>query len=751
MVRLKRIGILVVVLILGFASNTVLGMVPPPASHLFLFGEEAGVGIGIETPGSIPNVSKQVYAISQGRSRLFTPSQVNQVGLKDLLQINLEIDPLQKEPEQTFLLLLVDTSWSMTNRCEDGTELKEGCRSKMEAAQEGLLAFLDKLESINRTREPGKKIKVALLRYDTFVGYYSGEWKETYDNSDWVREVNFTTNSNLLRSQVRVIAEDRIAQSYCHRTNMGWALSEGLKLFKTRLSNQSGKKVILNFTDGRQSSENIFYLVNPAPGQEQACYLYRNDPSKACTEEWDLKKYLDDPSYDPRAACDTYHPPANNIALINELKSNGIAIYNIGYGEDADGSPPRSSKAVKLIDERFNCPSSVCPGSVDGRGGDRGASLEVREKSGIEYTLAKTDLPLPSLRFNILNGLSFETGGMYYYIPAGSSSIDRIFENILEALEGKAGIRVTEVFSPQLLEYQRVRAFVGGAEVVPNEVRLDQNQLVITFAENTIMEKLSLQIFFRVKSTASGFGCLDCSISKVEWTATQSDGTEKVLAEQQLPQYQLAIRSAVGGIGDVYLQNQDIPVQADLVVLSPEGRFTLPRGNWAVLRDYSFSDESLSSTARFQRELGALLDYFVAEKPEGVKIVDNLANTELKEGHLYLVDARSSAQQGQLLELRLDNTSASALCEKSFGVLVWGGNLVLPSNVDCVRGVLIALPFNGQGGTVKVEGSVEVVGTVVGKRIEGNFVLRQRSSELFWRKIPGLGPVLEKVYQFFHP
>ncbi|MCD6195075.1 VWA domain-containing protein [bacterium] len=733
----KKLFVLAVALFLMLSSNTVLGMVPPPAAHLFLFSEE-----GIEE-GELPVFAKSVYEVYRGQNRLLSSSTTNEVRNRANIQIDLEIEPLKKEAQETYLLLLVDSSWSMTNKCEDGRELNESCRSKMEAAQEGLLTFLDSLEQINLRRTSSTKIRVALLRYDTMIGYYNGEWKETYNNPNWVEEINFTSQVSSLRQQVEKITEDRIADRKCHQTAMGWGLSEGLRLFNNKVKNNSAKKVILNFTDGRQGKENIFYIANPSPGNESACYLNQNNPQYACTENWDFKRYLENPSRNPHYDCDTNHPPANSLELIEALKSDNIKLYNVGYGEDADGSPPRESSSLTSIHPIYNCPSSVCPGSIDGRGGDRSAVFEVRERSGIQYSLVKTDLPLPGVKFNLLNGLSFETGGMYYYIPQGSENIESIFRQILEALSGTGGIKVVESFSPSLLTFNSVEAFAGGVQVVPDSVNENNGQLEIVFPEDTIFENLNLKIYFSIKDSALGSGCVDCAGSKIQWFASQ----EGRLEENSLPQYNLLVSPGISGQGDIYLESQDIPLRADLVVLSANSSFHYPQGSLALLRDYDFEEESYSASQRFQKEVSGILEYFLSEQPTGIKVVDSLDGLTLRSGRLYILDSRSSPGREYILSSDL----ASAVCEKTFGVLVWGGNLNLSSDISCARGVFIVLPYGDIGGTIKVQSPVNLLGAFIAKKIEGNVEIQGRDKEAYWRDIPGLSPLLEKIYLYYPP
>lgn len=740
--RFSRIIVLVVAVFLMLSSSTVLGLIPPPATHIFLFSEEGAVDEN-------PVFAKRVYEVYEGGSQLLSSSGANGVKRGSNIQIDLEIEPLKKEPQETFLLLLVDTSWSMTGVCEDGGSLSEhkDCRTKMEAAQQGLLAFLDSLEQVNLKRSPQKKIKVALLRYDTMIGYYSGEWKETYNNSQWTKEVSFTTQTNSLRQQINRIAEDRLAEGKCARTAMGWGLSEGLKLFKEKVKKNSAKKVIINFTDGHQYQENIFYILNPKPGQESDCYLNKDNPKYACTEEWDFERYLKDPSRRPRYDCDTHHPAANSLELIQALKDSGIVVHDIGYGKGADGSPPKGHDSITSIDPSRNCPSSVCPGSVDGRGGDRSAVFEVRQRSGVQYSLIKTDLPLPGMtRFNLLNALAFETGGMYYYIPPGSQKIESIFQQILEALSGTAGIKIVERFSSSLLAYKEVEAFAGGVQIVPDSVNVASDQVEIVFPEDAVFDILNLKIYFTVKEDALGSGCVDCSVSQLEWFVSRGNDTE-VLFQSPLPQYQLVISSSVSGRGDVYLESQDLPLTADLVVLSANTDFSYPRGVLALLRDYDFEEDSFSASQRFQRELSGLVDYFLKEEPEGINVIYDLESVMLRSGRLYILDARDTARK----EFVLSPALARAVCEESFALLVWGGNVVLPSDISCLRGVVVVLPYHGVGGEFKAQSSLNLLGTLIAKKIEGTVNIQGRDEEIYWRNTPGLAPLLEKIYYFYQP
>ncbi len=649
--------------------------------------------------------------------------------------------------------------------------------------------------------------------------------------------MNFTTDTSLLRQAVDHLADNRTAQDFCHRTAMGWALEEGVKLIDAKVPTNKEKAILL-FTDGLQTNENVFDAkplaegeTNASPDVQNCNKCKKSGKSECCTEEWDIWRWkrhnfcfpLLNPSCQcapcrgkryfssacKRLFCDTHSPDAVSLSLLNDLKARNIAVYTLGYGPNAsvqpqcpspwgigapDGYPPRDREDIlQAIPEAWFCPQSVCPGANEnGEGGERNHVFELRETgAGVKYAVLHTSFPLTG-HLNRLNGLAYETRGDYYFVQTGTQGIEQVFEQILQAIGGSAGLRITEKFDPGLLEpvlqnnHLKIEATIGGANIQPAEatLNLQEGKITVFFPPNTVGDQLTLKLYFKIREHPAVFeGCLDCGGSKVEWLKEENE----LVREQALVEYRFRVKGK-GGEGDIYwsdVSRTEIKdkVTADLVLV---GAANIPASfpaEWLALSNYYFAKgakRKLSDAERFNSYLQSLVSYLEEEKPSGVEVYSPEGNTyflldlsSLSQSAssfppLYIYDARNAPHpDNTFLWVKLPEVCG----DKPVGIIVLGANVrFTPSSWQsphsfsaggkgCFYGVLVALSQSrgnqSFGGGVQMSGSkIEVQGSILASQFYdggANVVLRRSLgyAELYHGALRYLTPVLEKIYSFY--
>ncbi|MDD3773963.1 MAG: hypothetical protein PHW50_01630, partial [Patescibacteria group bacterium] len=267
---------------------------------------------------------------------------------------------------------------------------------------------------------------------------------------------------------------------------------------------------------------------------------------------------------------------------------------------------------------------------------------------------------------------------------------------------------------------------------------------------------------FSFKANAeSASACIDSDVSKVKWGTWGEEETDGAFINDPIYEQILASRCYtiaspdIPSQGDIYVQNQsDLDLRASVAVVG--NNITQATGEWATLKGYNFKVRTQSEKEKFSNELIGIANYLANERPNNVEslIVADSVNINVADNSGKLIIVQSVDSGGFDLNLVGSNQVGQAV-----GAIIIGGNanFVNVGSLKQFNGVLIVLSRDGIGGTINLNSnamgvdSFTIRGSLVANQFNPgvNLILSQFHRTNYLNNIPGLAPILDKIYSFY--
>jgi hypothetical protein len=459
-------------------------------------------------------------------------------------------------------------------------------------------------------------------------------------------------------------------------------------------------------------------------------------------------------------------PTADSI--LNQFKTEKIVINTIGFqkvslgDQIVDGSPPQTGDVNSLWCKDYKT-SPI-------------GYFQQKEEFGQNkiYCLAKDGKIAANGQLGYrLNGLAYETGGLYFDLDDPNGQMFSVFNTLMNSQVLKnAGIEITEDYDPNFTFVNSSLTITGAGPVtlVDNATLLDQpNKYLISPASTpykkiflispgTVIDStsyLNLSFHFNINNSISSIpqqACIERS-SSVKWGAITIDPTGNNAEiinswdQKTLDQKCYTINFSPTNQGDVYFQTQpNFSLQASVAVTA--NGITGVSGNLAELFNYEFKQKTQSQKVQFKNELKSIVNYLANERPDKVQVASDGKTID------FINDPPASYagkifinQTGGTITIKGSNSPGTALAIVNIGGTI---NFI---NAPSFCGVAIALSDDNGGGVINsTNNSITIKGSLVADTINmqtGNFTLQPFNKNNYLTKIPGLAPLLNKIYSFY--
>lgn len=772
----KKGTVVILSLMLSFICSTALGMMPPPASRIFLFG---GEGPTPPEPGPDPKPTKSINPL---------PSE-GPLAINNLVNVNLNIPPFSqdedKEPPEEGSEHPVDiVAVVQTNLISSNRQL--------------LIRLADLAQAASIGRNSQSSIRLALVKYGCGTTQTFG-----FCNTDLMQDTGVVHNLDTDYEKFKTDVNNIIVTSYESRiSNLGdgLLLAGGGLDYDARVMPNYGDSfsfpgIMKNFKnnepDRYQKSKKVVFLFGPGtnngniePTTDLVLDFYRNENITINT------------ICNSGSSCDGYPPRINSLADMTQYV--GRAPFTQTYCVVNPLGGPKEYAGGKDMGYQKQCLVAKFPGRTEkycnydfiNESDVKGADLYCIVEGSRDTHRYCTD-PITSFARR-LNGLADETEGDYYY-NLNSAGLNNILQPIfsipnspssnINGSEG-AAIEIKEYFDDNfslvdeslsvkgprgdLTRIDNIQDFMS-----PNTLRdrffvyRTTNFLHILVSPGTVVlgDITNLVVNFNLKANRhSDQACIDNSGSEVRWgDFTWGEGSDPynpatdkilnpILTKPLQPRYCYNIPSVVSANqGDVYFQTNPIfDLETSVAVVGESvARVT---GNWATLKPYQFKTRTQSEKQRFENELIGIANYLASESPDNVVVVSSDS-----------IDISGSNYRGKLIVARTQELGSSFTLKingansEPLGIMVIGGNAEFV-NSDHLNGVLAVIPKNNAGGSIIINpniiggNSFAIKGSLVAKAIEAeiaNLYLWQFNKSNYLNKIPGLALILDKIYSFY--
>jgi len=695
--KFLRVSVLFVCLFLNFFSSSALGMIPPPASR-------SGILANFPEPFPPPEPSLVTKTVTPrnplGDNYIASGSQVDvELAIKGLTITSItNVKPVN-------IVLVADTSSSMNYEDESG-------RIKLDGAKESMTELVKWAQTQNNLRPEGKKIKIALVEYNSSIP--GGARTDFALNSNFG---SYAGPTGLYLAIKNLSAEDD--------TTMGKGLVEASKQFyQDQLNNPNVVNVVIIYSDGVHNLD-----------------------------------------VDPTA--DFYIAGGARIKVLDFFRDNRIPIFSIGYGKkdendwrmNLDGAPPQELSKDILI-----CKNDP----------DHLVIKTLSNGKTVYYCLVKNGVggnynPWPTKIALRLNALAYETGGEYFYSPDASNLKNILLEIAQKIVTRSYAIQIYETFdndyfSPVLDE---IRITKTGEEFERRDSGWDQPYSTNNFyalktsdgvleilippdavsgePEETVYVKFS----FIARGRAENDVCIDKSNSRVAWgdITISSDGLgipsfkDPPAKETLIREYCYRIASEIRG-GDVFLENQNLEgkIKVDLLVLGSSFQPGI-ESNLATLKNYEFKDKSFSNKNVIEK-IKELFNYLSKEGGDKFKVINQpeLSLDEVEDGILYIYEDSAP------LEIK------GSIGDKYIGVVSLGADIVMKPPV--FNGVAISLKEDEKGGTIYIAPELSAFtlrGSLIANYFDVKGSLYSIESINYLKHILGLAPIIDIIYSYYEP